>query len=254
MRHFVRHVVVAAVAAAVIVTAYSQRVTLADAWVSWRATQLPAAVSYDALATAPAPAATAPLPATVNLAVPFTPQAPFAVWDTYHEEACEEASLIMVDQYYRRTPPGLLDAQTVEDTIKKMTDFEDRLFGYNQDTTVAQTVQLAKQFLGYSHVETIGKPTVNGLKAALAAGHPVIVPAAGRLLGNRFFTAPGPLYHMIVLRGYTKDGFITNDPGTRRGEGYVYAFDVLMNAMHDWDVKAGIADGPPAAFVVYPNP
>ena len=54
-------------------------------------------------------------------------------------------------------------------------------------------------------------------------------------MGNPFFTGEGPLYHMLVLRGYTTTTFIANDPGTRHGENYQYTFDVLMNAIGDWD-------------------
>jgi hypothetical protein len=48
---------------------------------------------------------------------------------------------------------------------------------------------------------------------------------------------------MLVVRGWTKEGMIiTNDPGTKRGEGYLYEPDVLINAVHDWsggDVENG---------------
>ena len=40
------------------------------------------------------------LPSKVSIEVPFTSQAPFANWDEYHEEACEEASIIMVKYFY----------------------------------------------------------------------------------------------------------------------------------------------------------
>ena len=77
------------------------------------------------------------------------------------------------------------------------------------------------------------------IKTAIAAGHPVIIPSAGRELGNPNFTGEGPIYHNLVIRGYTADGkFITNDPGTRKGEQYVYEQSVIMNAIHDW-VPAG---------------
>ena len=40
---------------------------------------------------------------------------------------------------------------------------------------------------------------------------------------------------MLVIRGYTAKGFITNDPGTRNGEEYFYTEEVLFNAIHDWN-------------------
>jgi len=93
---------------------------------------------------------------------------------------------------------------------------------------------------------------VEDIKRQLVAGRPVIVPSAGRLLGNPFYNQPGPIYHMLVLRGYTKTKFITNDPGTRRGEGYQYSFDVVMQAMRDWN-NGDVLNGRKVVLVIYPN-
>src|SRR3989339_50688 len=41
------------------------------------------------------------LPPSINLSVPFTSQAPQANWDLPYQEACEEASVLMVDWYYK---------------------------------------------------------------------------------------------------------------------------------------------------------
>ena len=72
----------------------------------------------------------------------------------------------------------------------------------------------------------------------------MIVPAAGRLLGNKYFQQPGPVYHMLVVKGFTSDGkIITNDVGTRRGQNYVYDEDVFLNAIHE--VPAGGDAWPP---------
>ncbi|MCR4311668.1 MAG: C39 family peptidase, partial [Candidatus Uhrbacteria bacterium] len=81
----------------------------------------------------------------------------------------------------------------------------------------------------------INNPTVAELKALIDAGKPVIIPAAGRELGNPFFSGEGPVYHMLVLRGYTEDTFITNDPGTRHGKNYSYDINVFMDAIGDWE-------------------
>jgi hypothetical protein len=76
----------------------------------------------------------------------------------------------------------------------------------------------------------------------LVSGKLVIIPAAGRLLGNPNFSGQGPIYHMLVVRGFdNKTGeFITNDPGTRKGEGYRYKYSVLINAIHDWSHKLSV--------------
>lgn len=188
----------------------------------------------------------------VDLAVPFTAQAPTANWDVFHEHACEEASLLMVHRFYEGDKPGVMESEMVEHELRAMTAWEDKTFGYNADTTVAEMGVVAKGLYGYAVVKELKDPTVDQLKQELAAGHPIIVPAAGQQLGNPYFSAPGPVYHMLVLRGYTKDGFITNDPGTRRGAGLMYPFDRLMKAVHDWD-KEDILKGAKAVLVVYPN-
>jgi len=85
-------------------------------------------------------------------------------------------------------------------------------------------------------------PSVNDIKEIIASGKLVIVPAAGRELGNPFYRSPGPLYHMLLIKGYTQNRFITNDAGTKRGENYPYDFDTVTNANHDWNggnVEAG---------------
>lgn len=203
---------------------------------------------------APAPVevpAEAAIPASFNLAAPFTSQAPFANWDAVHEETCEEAAVYMVVAYYRGVA-GQIPPQTAEDELQGLVALENEMFGFYQDTTALQTAYLAEKMYGNSaQVET--DPTVESIKAHVAAGRPVIVPTAGRLLRNPNFSGDGPPYHMIVIRGYTETSFVTNDPGTRRGEEYVYDIGTVMNAMHDWTGSyETIESGPKAILVIYP--
>lgn len=192
------------------------------------------------------------LPASVNLAVPFTSQAPHGVWAMPYKEACEEASLYMAHQYFAGSLVGTIDADVADRDLVEMVAFEVDLFGYFEDTTVEQTALIAEMLYGYQ-TEILENPTADQLKEQLAAGRPVIVPAAGRMLGNPYFTAPGPLYHMLILRGYTASNqFISNDPGTKRGESYVYSVDTIMDAMHDWNNGDEITDGAKRVLVVYP--
>jgi len=194
----------------------------------------------------------ASLPESFDLAVPFTSQAPNAVWDAVHEEACEEASLYMVHAFYEGVGGGKIAAVKAEQRIQEMVAFEIKTFGFFEDTTAEQTAQIARDLYGYEKTEILVDPSVEDLKWHVAAGRPVIIPAAGRLLGNPFYKAPGPLYHMLVLRGFTKTKFITNDPGTRRGEGFQYEIKTIMEAMHDWN-SGDVLSGRKAALVVYPN-
>jgi hypothetical protein len=178
------------------------------------------------------PVTSEPLPYSVRLDVPFSPQAPFANWDQLHEEACEEMSLLLVRHFLEGTG---LTRERAETELQELVSWEGA-HGYALDVTIRQLGEIAKRHYGY-HFRVIENPTVEDLKRLLAEGHPVIVPAAGRDLGNPYFSGEGPWYHMLVLTGYSEFFFMTNDVGTKRGEGYEYRFPTLMNAIHDWPGK-----------------
>lgn len=189
-------------------------------------------------------------PAEFNLAVPFTSQAPHGNWELPYQELCEEASSLMAAAYFRGDPAGKIDPDKADTELLKLVEFEESFFGYYKDTTAEETALLIE---AYYHLTTelMTDPTVEQIKVAVAAGFPVIVPAAGRLLGNPNFTPPGPVYHMLVIKGYTESGFITNDPGTRLGADYFYSFDAVMNAMHDWN-GGDVENGTKVVIVVKP--
>lgn len=158
----------------------------------------------------------------------------------------------MVHEFYEGVPAGQISATTAEADIMKIVEFEKALFGFFESTTATQIAILAEQMYGYEKVEVIIDPTIDDLKEQILAGHPVIVPAAGRLLGNPNFSGEGPLYHALVLKGYTETTFVTNDPGTRRGSDYQYDFATVMNAIHDWN-GGDVLNGAKVVVVVYPN-
>jgi len=177
----------------------------------------------------------------INLDVPFTSQAPHLNWDQPYQDFCEEASVLMAVQYLH----GELipNADFANDRMLAIMDFENEKFGYYRDTSVDEVAIIFREFYGIKAVKLIYDPTIEDIKKSLTEKKAVVVPAAGRQFYNPYFTPPGPLFHMLVIKGYTEDGkFITNDPGTRRGENFIYKSDVLMNAIHDWndgDVENG---------------
>lgn len=181
------------------------------------------------------------LPKTINLYIPFTAQAPHANWEAPYKEFCEEASALMVERYL--AGKAILDADDANTRMLQIKAFEEQRFGYYEDTSAAETAIILREHLGILGVELISNPAIDDIKNALAQGKAVIMPAAGRMLNNPYYRQPGPLYHMLVIKGYTADGkFITNDPGTRRGADFTYDQDTLMRAMHDWndgDVEHG---------------
>lgn len=184
--------------------------------------------------------ASSSLKAEVNWDVPFTPQAPTGNWDPPFNEACEEASVLMVLRYFHDEP--IASPSDADSAIRALAAANEQL-GFPIDDTAAQVVELINSQDSSLDVTLLENPTVDQLKKALSDEKLIIVPAQGQELGNPYFRQPGPPYHMLVLRGYTKDGHvITNDPGTKRGEEYVYTWDKLLSAVHDWnggDVKNG---------------
>ena len=171
------------------------------------------------------------IPQEYDLKVPFVPQAPFGVWDDLHNNACEEASVLLV-HYFKQNKS--LSKEQADKEIKAMVDSQIKKYGKHKDLTAQETADLAKEFYGYKNIKVIYDFTWDDVKKEIAQGNPVIVPAAGRLLKNPNFRRPGPIYHMFVIRGYTKDEIITNDVGTRNGERYRYSYTILNNALHDW--------------------
>lgn len=186
------------------------------------------------------------LPPSVRIQVPFASQAPLQNWDALHEESCEEASLILVEHYLRGAG---ISPQQMEDAIQKLIAWETD-HGYKYDVDIEELKTIAKDFYNLDG-RIVTDVTVESLKKELAAGHPVIIPAAGQTLGNPYFSGDGPPYHMLVVTGYDSRNFITNDVGTRRGEGYKYNYDVLINAIHDWNGStATILSGRKAMLVI----
>ncbi len=193
-----------------------------------------------------------PIPSTLLLPVPFTPQAPTANWDTIHNEDCEEATAIMAAAYFSVFPspihgegPGerliKLPADFVEKELTKLTDWEMQTFGYNLDVTSEETAQMIKANYNLQ-TKILYSYTEEDIKKELTQNHLVLLPANGQLLKNPNYKQPGPKYHMLVIRGYNSAQIITNDPGTRNGLNYAYDFDTLYKANGNWSHETNSVD------------
>lgn len=180
------------------------------------------------------------------ISVPFTVQAPYGVWDKVHNEACEEASILMADAWI--TGRTTLPQDYAEQEIQRLTQWG--LDNYNSyDTSAVQTAKMAESVYGIK-ARLIKNPTAEGIKQEIGQGHIVVMGMAGRLLDNPYFKSPGPIYHMLVIKGYDPTGFVVNDPGTRHGEGFHYSYNNLMQSAHDWPGSAdGLEQSPVVAMV-----
>ncbi len=187
-------------------------------------------------------------------AVPFTSQAPYGKWDLVHEEACEEASLIIVHSF--ATGRTQLTKAYSEEQIQALKEYQLKTTGQFIDSDMEELMEIAKGFYELE-LEVVYDFELEDIKKQLRRGSPVIIPTAGRRLGNPNFTPPGPLYHNLVVIGYDEDKseFITHDPGTRNGENYRYDQQLLYNAIHDYPGdKTKIETGRKAMVVLKETP
>lgn len=187
-------------------------------------------------------------PKEINLSVPFILQAPSQNWDLPYQETCEEASLLMALRAGQKAPT----LEEADAELLKMTEKQIELFGQYFHTSATQTVMLAEEMYG-AKTSVISLKTMDDIKKQLAKGYPVIIPADGKKLQNPNFRNGGPIYHMLVIKGYLEDGrWITNDPGTRKGKDYIYHQQTLWNAIADWSYETNAPTGPKKAIIVIP--
>lgn len=182
----------------------------------------------------------------LNLNVPYTSQAPERNWADPWQNACEEAAILMIDAYVRGYGLSPLSAK---DELLRMVQWEE---GKNMHISL-NAVQVKKIFTDYlqykKSVNVITNPTVEQIKQYLDAGKPVLALAHGKTLGNKYYSNGGPDYHAFVIRGYTKDKFITNDPGVNRGANFLFPIENVMKSLHDWN-GGDIKNGTPVIIVV----
>lgn len=173
--------------------------------------------------------------------VPFTVQAPYAEWSNpIFQDACEEASLIMVAAWIEEKP---LTKEGAKQEIVALAAYQTELRGHAIDTSIEDTRDLLKNFFEIETAIVQRDVTIDDIKEVLRTDSLVIVPTDGRKLKNPNFTAPGPPRHMLVIVGYddVTNEFIVNDPGTRKGEGYRYQQSVLFDAILDYPTGDHVA-------------
>lgn len=180
-------------------------------------------------------------PASANLIlhnVPFTAQAPNGEWDNKMlANGCEEASVYMAISWAKGTP---ITAASARQEILAISNYEQNNHGVWLDTSTEDTFNwIVKDYYGYNNATLKYDITVADIVNELKNGRLVIVPVNGQIIGNPYYTPPGPLRHKLVIKGYDPDTreFITNDPGTRMGNSMRFSESALYNAI--WDYRTG---------------
>lgn len=172
-----------------------------------------------------------PIPDALNLKAAFYAQAPTGNWDYPWQEACEEATILLIaNEYFNHQ----WTSSQFNQQILTMVDWENKTFGDYKHTSMAQTDQMIHEVLNLK-TKIHENPTLDTIKKILTKGHFIVLPLAGQELGNPYFSNGGPVYHVVVAKGYTKNNqIITHDVGTKRGENYVYDWETIDAALHDY--------------------
>lgn len=173
------------------------------------------------------------LPPSKENAVPFTSQAPGGNWQEPWQNACEEASIVMIQNFYKDTT---LDPAQARQQILDVFKLKKITAPASKDESLERIVEIINSGNLSWQARVVNNPTLTEIKDELAANHPVIAPVYAPLLNNPNYTNPGPTYHVIVITGYddAKGEFITNDPGTDQGKNYRYPYQILLTALHDY--------------------
>ncbi len=169
------------------------------------------------------------------LEVPFYCQAPHqnaASWKIHHA-SCEEAAVLQAVHFHKNMKMSNMDS--VDRVLQDMVAWQEKNWGIHKDIHADSVKMLMVKYFGYAEdqIKILRKATVADIKNWVSRGYPVIAPTYGRTLNNPFYTAPGPMYHMVTVIGYTTDRIITNDVGTKRGKDFSYPNDIFQKSMDE---------------------
>lgn len=175
------------------------------------------------------------LPVQEEEIFPFTTQAPLGDWKSPWADFAEEATAYMAIKWAQGEEFGS-PRETSSDFLA-LGEWEVQKFATSVETTAAQTLEILTNYFGFYNTSLKYNPNLEDLKSLLDQGSVAILPVNGRVLDNPHYGDPAPKHHNILLIGYdeTLQQFITNDPGTRYGEGATYSYEKILAAIQDLD-------------------
>ena len=172
-------------------------------------------------------------PTEKNLRVPFTPQAPAGDWREPWKNACEETSIIMIDNFYAGDD---LAKREAEQEILNIFSIKEKEFGTSKDESMERVAEIINTAKLAWRARVVTNPSRADIQEQIARSRPVIAPVDAQLLDNPIYDGTGLRYHVLVISGYddAKQEFIVQDPGTSRGQNFRYNYETLMNAIQDY--------------------
>lgn len=190
---------------------------------------------------------------SVNLPVPFVSEIPDGVWVNPWSNACEEASIVMINSYYKG-----IKSITKNESKKLMIpifNYENSVYGSNADSNSERTAKIVSTLSDFG-TSIVRNPTVEQIKNELRAGRPVISLHHGQMLANpdHRWRRGGSYYHMMVIVGFDEntDEFLVNDTADHdSGLDYRYKYDIIMSTLHDFNHTTHKANGEPTVLFTY---
>ncbi|MFA6105304.1 MAG: C39 family peptidase [Patescibacteria group bacterium] len=192
----------------------------------------------------------------ISLPVPFLWEIPDGVWVAPWSGACEEASIIAVENFYLKKPKAIIKKVEAKNQMLPLFSIETKIFGYNSDTNAAENLKLINDYTSFD-AKIIDNPTLEEIKDELRAGRPVISLHYGYDLKNprHRFRRGGSSYHVMAIVGFddAKGEFLANDSELPDGIDFHYKYATIMDTLHDFDHKTKHADGPPRVLFTKPK-
>lgn len=191
----------------------------------------------------------------INLPVPYTSEMPEGIEKRPWVNACEEATIVMVDKFYQGDQT--ISTSTAVGAMKVLFAIQDKLYGSNDNSSAERTAYLINNYESYR--ATIKEdPTLEEIKNELRENRPVISFHYGFDLKNINipFSPIGSSFHVMVIKGYddSKQSFVTNDPGDIiEGENHLYEYQLFINSLHDYNEETKKADGPARVLFISPR-
>lgn len=189
-------------------------------------------------------------PRRVNLPVAYVSEAPDNIWEGPWRNACEEASIAMVEKYY--AGDMFVSVPEAKELMQALFDIQGLWYGSDANSDAMRIVEMIDEHATFK-ARIQRHPTLDEIKNEIDNGRPVIALHRGFDLENDNipFNPARSSYHTTVVKGYDDDQmhFIVNDPGDdKEGVDHEYDYDVFMSSLHDFSHDRNLADGPPTAI------
>ncbi len=186
------------------------------------------------------------IPKQLIIDVPYINEAPDGNFSGNWKDACEEASMIMVEKYYSGIKA--VSISEAKNAMQKLFDYQDKIYGSNHNSDAVRTTEIIKNVLSYN-AEIKTNPTIRNIKNQIINKQPVISLHYGFDLKNPNipFAVNGSYYHMMVVVGYddkTSEFIVHDDGDQKNGANYRYGYDLFMNSLHDYVYATNKTNGP----------